>query len=58
MKSVQSINPIKSVIQTIDDIVKAHGGELKVETLSAEGAAQAGNATGGASFIIYLPVIN
>ena len=40
------------------DIVKAHGGELKVETLSAEGAAQAGNATGGASFIIYLPVLN
>jgi len=30
------------------DIIKAHGGELKVET----------NAAGGASFIIYLPVIN
>ena len=26
MKSVKSINPIKSVIQTIYDIVKAHGG--------------------------------
>ena len=30
------------------DIIKSHGGEFKVET----------NATGGASFIIYLPVIN
>ena len=35
MKSVQSINPIKSVIQTSYDIVKAHGGELKVETKTA-----------------------
>ena len=32
MKSVQSINPFKSVIQTIYDIVKAHGGELTMET--------------------------
>ena len=31
-KSVQSLNPCPSVIQTIYDIVKAHGGELKVET--------------------------
>ena len=31
-KSVQSINQCKSVIQTSYDIVKAHGGELKVET--------------------------
>lgn len=31
-KSVQSINPCKSVIQTIYDIVKAHGGELLVES--------------------------
>jgi len=31
-KSVQSINPCASVIQTIYDIVKAHGGELKVES--------------------------
>jgi len=30
-QSVKSINPKKSVIQTIDDIIKAHGGELKVE---------------------------
>ena len=31
MKSVKSINPIESVILTIYDIVKAHGGEIKVE---------------------------
>ena len=36
-KSVQSKNPCKSVIQTTYDIVKAHGGELKVETLEGEG---------------------
>ena len=46
MKSVQSINPIKSVIQTSYDIVKAHGGELKVETKEGEGS----------EFIINLPV--
>jgi hypothetical protein len=37
MKSVQSFHPYKSVIQTIYDIVKAHGGELKVETRHIEG---------------------
>jgi K+-sensing histidine kinase KdpD len=37
MKSVQSINPFKSVIQTSYDIVKAHGEELKVETKQGEG---------------------
>jgi K+-sensing histidine kinase KdpD len=46
MKSVQSINQCKSVVQTIYDIVKAHGGELKVETKENEGS----------SFIISLPV--
>ena len=45
MKSVKSINPCKSVIQTIYDIIKAHGGELKVETKEGEGA----------EFIIQLP---
>ena len=43
--SVKSINPCKSVIQTIYDIVKAHGGELKVETKEGEGS----------EFIILLP---
>jgi signal transduction histidine kinase len=46
MKSVKSINLCKSVIQTIYDIVKAHGGELKVETSEGEYA----------EFVILLPV--
>ena len=47
MKSVKSINPIKSVIQTTYDIIKAHGGEIKVETKDGEGA----------EFIIQLPLL-
>jgi DNA-damage-inducible protein D len=46
IKSVKSINQCKSVIQTIYDIVKAHGGELKVETKEGEGS----------QFIISIPV--
>ena len=46
-KSVQSVHPCKSVIQTIYDIVKAHGGELKVETKEGEGT----------DFIIQLPIV-
>ena len=46
MKSVKSINPVESVIHTTYDIVKAHGGELKVETKDGEGA----------EFTIELPV--
>ena len=46
MKSVKSLNQFKSVIQTVYDIVKAHGGELKVET-------KEGN---GTKFIIQLPI--
>jgi len=38
MKSVKSINQCKSVVQTIDDIVKAHGGLLKVETKEGKGS--------------------
>lgn len=38
MKSVKSIHPCKSVIQTSYDIVKAHGGKLKVETKEGEGS--------------------
>jgi signal transduction histidine kinase/ligand-binding sensor domain-containing protein len=37
------------------DIVKAHGGEIKVNTLSAEAAAQAGNENEGTEFTITLP---
>ena len=36
MKSVKSINSEKSVIQTVYDILIAHGGELKVETKEGE----------------------
>jgi signal transduction histidine kinase len=46
-KSVKSINLWESVIQTVYDIVKAHGGELKVETKEGEGS----------EFIIQLPVV-
>ncbi|MEO8710774.1 MAG: hypothetical protein ABI405_01560 [Parafilimonas sp.] len=55
MKSVQSINPFKSVIQTSCDIVKAHGGEIKVET--KDGVADPGSSGKGTTFIIQLPVI-
>jgi signal transduction histidine kinase len=37
------------------DIIKAHGGELKVETLSASEAGKEGE---GAEFIIQLPKQN
>ena len=47
MKSVKSINPIKSVIQTNYDIIKAHGGEIKVRTKEGEGS----------ELIIQLPII-
>lgn len=45
-KSVQSIHPCKSVIQTSYDFVKAHGRELKVETKENKGS----------TFIIHLPI--
>ncbi|MDP3644411.1 MAG: hypothetical protein Q8S54_14625 [Bacteroidota bacterium] len=35
-KSVKLMNLCKSVIQICSDIVKAHGGELKVETKEGE----------------------
>ena len=44
-KSVKSIHPWQSVIQTISDIVKAHGDEIKVETKE------------GSEFIIQIPVV-
>ncbi|WP_304517465.1 hypothetical protein [Cecembia rubra] len=46
IKSEKSINPYKSVVQTIYDIVKAHGGEISVE--SQEGL--------GTTFNISLPI--
>ena len=47
IKSAQSLNQYKSVIQTIYDIVKAHGGELKVET----------NEGDGSEFFVKLPIV-
>ena len=38
MKSGKSINQCKSVIQTSYDIIKAHGGEIKVESNEGEGS--------------------
>ena len=46
-KSVQAINPWTSVIKTIYDIGKAHGGGFKVETKEGEGS----------EFIIQLPFV-
>lgn len=46
IKSVKSIHLCKSVILTNYDIVKAHGGELKVETREGDGS----------TFMIQLPV--
>ncbi|MEO7444514.1 MAG: ATP-binding protein, partial [Ferruginibacter sp.] len=39
------------------DIIKANGGEIKVETLSAEAIAQAGTEKVGSAFIIHLPIV-
>ncbi len=46
MKSVKSLNPFKSVIQTSHDIIEAHGGEIIVETKEGEGS----------EFLIQLPI--
>jgi len=44
-KSVESLNPCESVIQTSYDIVKAHGGTIQVNTLRI-----------GTEFIITIPM--
>ena len=44
-ESVESVNPKKSVIQISYDIIKAHGGEIKVKTKEGEGS----------EFIVQLP---
>ena len=54
IKSVKSINPCISVIQTSYDIVKVLGVVLKVETPPAGRAGKEGEGTG---FIIQLPVV-
>lgn len=53
IKSVKSCNLCKSVVQTFYDIVKAHGGELKVETKERE-VLPSGQA--GSVFTISLPI--
>jgi len=45
-KSVKSINPRQSVIQTSYDIVKAHGGELTLDS----------NEEVGTQFTIKIPI--
>jgi signal transduction histidine kinase len=63
IKSVKSLNPCKSVIQTGYDIVKAHGGELKVETNEARTDEPFGRGEGlpaeqaGSTFTILLPIV-
>ncbi len=47
IKSVQSDNPFKSVVQTTYDIVKAHGGEINV--MPADGEA-------GIKFLVAIPI--
>ena len=46
-KSVESINQCTSVIQTMDDIMKAHGGDINVKTKEGEGS----------EFVVQLPVV-
>ena len=46
-KSVESLNPFKSVIQKKYDIIKAHGETLKVESKEGEGS----------EFVIQLPIV-
>jgi len=36
-KSVKSLNPCPSVIQTVYDIIKTYGSELKVESIEGQG---------------------
>ena len=47
IKSVKSSNPCKSMIQTSYDIVKTHGGEIKVNSNEDEA---------GTKFIINIPI--
>ena len=54
-KSVQSVHPCKSVIQTAYDIIKAHGGEIKVETKVDIGNPDIFGKADTTEFIILLP---
>ena len=54
---MQTFLPCKSVIQTSYDIVKAHGGELTVETKVDEGNPDYFGKGEGSEFIFQLPII-
>ena len=56
MKSVKSINQRQSIVQTTYDIIKAHDGDVKVET-KAEDARQGDSLVQATTFIIQLPII-
>jgi signal transduction histidine kinase len=45
------------VIQTSYDIIKAHGGEIKVETKVDEGNSDTFGKGEGTEFIIMLPIV-
>ncbi len=53
---IQINSIIKIIVQTIYDIVKAHGGELKVETKVDEGNPDSFGKGKGTLFIITLPI--
>ena len=54
-KSMQSIHRCQSLIHTSYDIVKAHGGELKVERKEAHPYCPVGRGV-VSEFIIQLPI--
>ena len=43
------------MVQTIYDIIKAHGGEIKVEAKEGEGLSAEASAQAGSMFVIQLP---
>lgn len=52
-KSVKSVNPCQSVIQTSYEIIKAHGGTISVDSTENEGLN--GEQT-GTEFILQIPI--
>ena len=45
------------MVQTINDIIKAHGGEIKVQTKEGEGLSAEASAKAGSEFVIQLPIV-
>jgi hypothetical protein len=54
MKSMKSIYPWQSVIQTINEIIKSHGGELSIRIPSEKVETKPGE---GAKFLVQLPLV-